>query len=89
MTGRTQRRFTVEHVSDFQYGEIAQGSLVVLRLRPREDNGQPTNWGLLLRRLHGCPHDCESPAGKRVTYMDLRSCMRPVDAIAHRKDRWP
>ncbi len=40
MTGRTRRRFTVEHVSDFQYGEIAQGSLVVLRLRPREDNGQ-------------------------------------------------
>ncbi len=40
MTGRTQRRFTVEHISDFKYGEIAQGSLVVLRLRPREDNGQ-------------------------------------------------
>ena len=40
MTGRTQRRFTVEHVSDFQYGGTAQGSLVVLRLRPREDNGQ-------------------------------------------------
>jgi len=34
------RRFLVEHLSDFRYGEPAQGSLMVLRLRPREDCGQ-------------------------------------------------
>ena len=40
MTGPTPRRFLVEHVSDFHYGEPAQGSLMVLRLQPREDGGQ-------------------------------------------------
>ena len=40
MTGPAPRRFLVEHVSDFRYGESAQGSLMVLRLHPREDGGQ-------------------------------------------------
>ena len=40
MSGDTPRRFLVEHLSDFRYGEPAQGSLMVLRLRPREDGGQ-------------------------------------------------
>ena len=40
MSEDTPRRFQVEHVSDFRYGEPAQGSLMVLRLHPREDNGQ-------------------------------------------------
>ena len=60
MTGRTQRRFTVEHVSDFQYGEIAQGSLVVLRLRPREDNGQA---------LHAFALDID-PAAAPIAFAD-------------------
>ncbi len=40
MSGDTPRRFLVEHLSDFRYQEPAQGSLMVLRLRPREDGGQ-------------------------------------------------
>ena len=40
MSEDTPRRFQVEHLSDFRYGEPAQGSLMVLRLHPREDNGQ-------------------------------------------------
>ena len=40
MSEDTPRRFQVEHLSDFRYGEPAQGSLMVVRLHPREDNGQ-------------------------------------------------
>ena len=40
MSTDTPRRFLVEHLSDFRYREPAQGSLMVLRLRPREDGGQ-------------------------------------------------
>ena len=40
MSGDTARRFLVEHLSDFRYEETAQGSLMVLRLHPREDGGQ-------------------------------------------------
>lgn len=40
MTGRAPRRFLAEHLSEFRYGEPARGSLMVLRLRPREDAGQ-------------------------------------------------
>ena len=40
MSGDTPRRFLVEHLSDFRYQEPAQGSLMVLRLHPREDGGQ-------------------------------------------------
>ena len=40
MTEDTPRRFLVEHLSDFRYQEPAQGSLMVLRLQPREDGGQ-------------------------------------------------
>ena len=53
MTGPTQRRFAVEHVSDFRYEETAQGSLAVLRLRPREDHGQA---------LHAFALDIDPPA---------------------------
>ena len=60
MTGRTQRRFAVEHVSDFQYGETAQGSLVVLRLRPREDSGQA---------LHAFALDVD-PAAAPIAFAD-------------------
>lgn len=34
------RRYHVEHVSDFRYTEAAHGSVMLLRLRPREDQGQ-------------------------------------------------
>ena len=40
VSGDTPRRFLVEHLSDFRYQEPAQGSLMVLRLQPREDGGQ-------------------------------------------------
>ena len=40
MSHDQSRRFLVEHLSDFRYGEPAQGSLMVLRLHPREDGGQ-------------------------------------------------
>ena len=40
MSEDTPRRFKVEHLSDFHYGEPARGSLMVLRLHPREDSGQ-------------------------------------------------
>ena len=40
MTGQPWRRFLVEHLSDFRYAEPAHGSLMVLRLRPREDGRQ-------------------------------------------------
>ena len=40
MSGDVARRFQVEHLSDFRYKEPAQGSLMVVRLRPREDGGQ-------------------------------------------------
>ena len=40
MNGDTPRRFLVEHLSDFRYEQPAQGSLMVLRLHPREDGGQ-------------------------------------------------
>lgn len=40
MSGDTPRRFLVEHLSDFRYQEPAQGSLMLLRLQPREDGGQ-------------------------------------------------
>ena len=40
MSRDTPRRFQVEHLSDFRYREPAQGSLMVLRLHPREDGGQ-------------------------------------------------
>ena len=40
MSEDTPRRFLVEHLSDFRYAEPAQGSLMVLRLHPREDGGQ-------------------------------------------------
>ena len=40
MSRDTPRRFLVEHLSDFRYREPAQGSLMVLRLHPREDGGQ-------------------------------------------------
>ena len=31
----------------------------------------------------------QEPFRAHMAYTDLRSCIRPVDAIAHRKDRWP
>ena len=34
------RQYLVEHVSDFRYTEAAHGSVMLLRLRPREDQGQ-------------------------------------------------
>ena len=34
------RQYQVEHVSDFRYTEAAHGSVMLLRLRPREDRGQ-------------------------------------------------
>ena len=40
MSGDTSRRFLVEHLSDYRYAKPAQGSLVVLRLQPREDGDQ-------------------------------------------------
>ena len=40
MKARTKRRFLVEHLSDFRYEGPARGSLMVLRLRPREERGQ-------------------------------------------------
>ena len=40
MTAPRPRRFLIEHLSDFRYGEPARGSLMVLRLRPREEYGQ-------------------------------------------------
>ena len=40
MKARTTRRFLVEHLSDFRYEGPARGSLMVLRLRPREERGQ-------------------------------------------------
>ena len=40
MSVDVSRRFLVEHLSDFHYGEPARGSLMVLRLHPREDGGQ-------------------------------------------------
>ena len=40
MNERRARRYLVEHVSAFDYREPAHGSLMVLRLRPREDRGQ-------------------------------------------------
>ena len=40
MSAVRPRTFMIEHVSDFQYAEPAHGSWMVLRLRPREDQGQ-------------------------------------------------
>ena len=40
MSAETKRRFLVEHLSNFRYGEPAHGSLMLLRLRPREEHGQ-------------------------------------------------
>ena len=40
MSEDAPRRFLVEHLSDFRYERPAQGSLMVLRLRPREDGEQ-------------------------------------------------
>ena len=37
---RKARQFQVEHLSAFRYAEPARGSVMLLRLRPREDNGQ-------------------------------------------------
>lgn len=34
------RQYHIEHVSDFRYTEAAHGSVMLLRLRPREDQGQ-------------------------------------------------
>ena len=36
----TTRRYLVEHVSSFRYGEPAHGSLMLLRLHPRDDDRQ-------------------------------------------------
>ena len=40
MSTDVPRRFQVEHLSDFRYEEPAQGSLMVVRLHPREDGEQ-------------------------------------------------
>ena len=40
MTAPAPRRFLVEHRSEFRYGAPAHGSLMLLRLRPREECGQ-------------------------------------------------
>ncbi|MCY3733553.1 MAG: transglutaminase family protein [Chloroflexi bacterium] len=40
MSTAKARRFQVEHFSDFRYGEPAHGSLMLLRLHPRDDSGQ-------------------------------------------------
>ena len=40
MSALKTRQFLVEHISSFHYGEPAHGSLMVLRVRPREDQGQ-------------------------------------------------
>ena len=60
-----------------------------------------TNVGTALRRamqeieranpdtLVWMPPHLQEPFRAHMAYTDLRSCIRPVDAIAHRKDRWP
>ena len=50
-------KFMVEHVSGFQYAEPAHGSVMVLRLRPREDQGQR----VLKFNLHINPHGYATP----------------------------
>ncbi len=40
MNGSGPRSFRVEHFSDFRYEELARGSLMVLRLQPRQAGGQ-------------------------------------------------
>ena len=40
MSAPKARQFLVEHISKFHYEEPAHGSLMVLRVRPREDQGQ-------------------------------------------------
>ncbi|MCY4478238.1 MAG: transglutaminase family protein, partial [Gammaproteobacteria bacterium] len=36
----TRRRYRIEHVSSYRYKELAQSSLMLLRLRPRDDGSQ-------------------------------------------------
>lgn len=40
MTVPERRQFEIEHTSEFRYAEPARGSLLVLRLRPRQDRNQ-------------------------------------------------
>ena len=67
----TQRRYRVEHVSRFQYEEPAQGSLMLLRLRPREGGGQH----VLKFNLHvdpfAAPTPFEDPFGNRCHLLNV------------------
>ena len=40
MTAPEQRRFEIEHISEFGYREAARGRLLALRLRPRKSRNQ-------------------------------------------------
>ena len=40
MNAPATRQYRIEHVSEFRYADSAHGSLMVLRLRPRADQGQ-------------------------------------------------
>ena len=40
MSSTPVRDYHIEHVSDFRYTEAAHGSVMLLRLRPRQDQGQ-------------------------------------------------
>ena len=59
------RKYLVEHVSRFEYDEPVQGSLMLLRLRPRDDGRQR----VLNFNLHVDPYaaltDLEDPFGNR------------------------
>ena len=59
------RRYLVEHVSRFEYDEPVQGSLMLLRLRPRDDGRQR----VLKFNLHVDPYaaltELEDPFGNR------------------------
>ncbi len=76
MSGDTPRRFLVEHLSEFHYGETARGSLMVLRLCPREDGGQRLASFALGVEPTAAPIPFEDPFGNRCHLFNVHRTHR-------------
>ena len=71
MSEDAPRRFLVEHLSDFRYGEPARGSLMVLRLSPRRDGGQRVHSFALGIEPAAAPIPFEDPFGNECHLFNI------------------
>ena len=75
----TQRKYRVEHVSSFRYEELAQSSLMLLRLRPRDDGRQRVRKFSLKIDPFAATTEFEDPFGNRCHLFNVHRQHRSTE----------